>query len=250
MLYLIGLGLNKKAISLKGLETAQKCDKLFLENYTSVIPDLSVKELESRFKNKVKILDRSKVEEGPEVILNEAENQNIGFLVLGDPLVATTHISLKLEAEKRGIEVEVIHAASIYSAIGELGLQVYKIGKSVTIPMDYETGVPYETLKQNKKRGLHTLLFLDLNPKNEKFLRVPKAIEFLLEKEKERGEGVFLSNTKVLGAARIGSKPTVYYGSAEEIKKQDFGAPPYILVVPGKLHFMEKEALERFSISQ
>jgi diphthamide biosynthesis methyltransferase len=27
------------------------------------------------------------------------------------------------------------------------------------------------------------------------------------------------------------------------IKKEDFGKPPHCLIIPGKLHFMEEEAL-------
>ena len=36
MLYLIGLGLSWKDISLKALEIINKCDKIYLETYTSV----------------------------------------------------------------------------------------------------------------------------------------------------------------------------------------------------------------------
>lgn len=38
MFYLIGLGLGDvKDISVKGLEIVKKCDKIFLENYTSIL---------------------------------------------------------------------------------------------------------------------------------------------------------------------------------------------------------------------
>lgn len=248
MLYLIGLGLSKEGISLKGLKRARTCDTLYLENYTSVIPELNSKDLEEKFKGKIRVLDRSEVEKEPDRILGEAKEQDVGFLVMGDPLVATTHISLVLEARKRQIETEVIHASSIYSAISEIGLQIYKMGKSATIPMERDTKVPYETLRNNKKMGLHTLLFLDLDPKKSKFLRIPEAIDFLLSKT-EGGDLEFKKDTKVIGAARIGSDSTVYYGKAEEIKKEDFGEPPYVLIIPGELHFMEEEALKKYSIN-
>ena len=36
--YIIGLGLgDEKDISVKGLETIKKCDKIYLENYTSIL---------------------------------------------------------------------------------------------------------------------------------------------------------------------------------------------------------------------
>lgn len=248
MLYFIGLGLDKEGISLEGLKVAKKCDELYLEDYTSIIPNLSLEELKEKFNNEIKVLRREDLEEDPDVLLKEAKTKDIGLLVMGDPLVATTHISLKLEAEERGIKTKVIHASSIYSAVAELGLQIYKFGKSATIPMDYETDVPYETIKENRKRGLHTLLFLDLDPKQDDFLRISEAIDYLLEKESERGEDVFKEDTKVVGVARIGASPTVFYGKAKKVKKQDFGRPPYVLIVVGKLHFMEEEALETYKI--
>ena len=38
MLYLIGLGLNEKGISLEGLEVIKKCRKVYLEEYTVNFP--------------------------------------------------------------------------------------------------------------------------------------------------------------------------------------------------------------------
>ena len=38
MLYFVGLGLgNEKDITLRGLEAVKSCEKIFLENYTSVL---------------------------------------------------------------------------------------------------------------------------------------------------------------------------------------------------------------------
>ena len=45
MLYLIGLGLDKKDISLNAFESLKKCKKVYFENYTNVMP-YSVKDLE------------------------------------------------------------------------------------------------------------------------------------------------------------------------------------------------------------
>ena len=32
----------------------------------------------------------------------------------------------------------------------------------------------------------------------------------------------------------------------EELIKKDFGKPPYCLIVPSKLHFMEEDVLEQY----
>lgn len=53
---------------------------------------------------------------------------NYAFLVVGDAFCATTHSDLYLRAVKLGIKVEVIHNASIISAVGCSGLQVYRFG--------------------------------------------------------------------------------------------------------------------------
>ena len=38
MLYLIGLGLNERGISLEGIEAIRKCKEIYLENYTIEFP--------------------------------------------------------------------------------------------------------------------------------------------------------------------------------------------------------------------
>ena len=48
-LYMIGIGLSdEKDISLKGLEAVRKCDKIYLESYTSKL-NCSIKDLENLY---------------------------------------------------------------------------------------------------------------------------------------------------------------------------------------------------------
>ena len=42
---------------------------------------------------------------------------------------ATTHNDLQLRAQQEGIQVTVIHNASIMNAVGACGLQLYKYGE-------------------------------------------------------------------------------------------------------------------------
>ena len=50
-----------------------------------------------------------------------------------------------------------------------------------------------------------------------------------------------------IGCARIGSdNPKIKKAKAEKLINIDFGNPPYCLIVPAKLHFMEEEALEQW----
>jgi len=47
MFYLIGIGLgDEKDITVRGLEAVRKCDKVFLESYTSKLVDFDLKRME------------------------------------------------------------------------------------------------------------------------------------------------------------------------------------------------------------
>jgi diphthine synthase len=75
-------------------------------------------------------------------------------------------------------------------------------------------------------------------------MTIKEGLQVLLELEKLKREQVITSNTLVIGVARAGSyKPTLKAGYLEEVMNHDFGAPLHTLIFPGKLHFMEAEAL-------
>jgi diphthine synthase len=62
--------------------------------------------------------------------------------------------------------------------------------------------------------------------------------------EDEVGRGVFDGDRLALGVARVGSMDAIVKADKlSRIKQYDFGGPPHSLVVPGRLHFMEVEAL-------
>jgi len=126
MLNLVGIGLwDEKCLTLEGLKTCKKSDKIYLETYTSKWYG-NIQNLEKMIGKKIIQLKRSDLEENSQKILEESKTQQISILILGDPLVATTHITLLLEAKRNGIKTRVIHNASIYSSLGETGLHLYK----------------------------------------------------------------------------------------------------------------------------
>lgn len=246
VLYFIGLGLSdEKDISLKGLEIVRKCSKIFLENYTSkLLVDKS--RLEKLYGKKITLADRELVEKKSDTILIPAKNSDIAFLVIGDILSATTHMDLWLRAKKSDIKTHLIHNASILTAVAVTGLQLYKFGKTTSIPFpdgDWKPETPYDVIKQNKKNGLHTLVLLDLVPDKE-FMIINTAIKYLLDIEAKRKEKVFTKETLAIGCARLGSdKKTIICANAGELIEQDFGKPLHSLIVPGDLHFVEEEVL-------
>ncbi len=249
-LVFVGLGLHdEEGISLRGVEEARGADVVFAEFYTSLMPALSVEKLERLIGKRISIVSRRALEEQEgESILRKAKEGKVVFLVPGDPLIATTHVDLRIRAERQGINTRIIHGASIVSAvIGLSGLQNYKYGRSVTVPFPegktiHET--PYMTIVENRKRGLHTLCFLDIWTEEKRYMIIKEGLELLLEMEKRKRLGAVTPESLVVGVARAGSSnPTVKAELVENVLAYDFGNPPHSLVFPGKLHFMEAEAL-------
>lgn len=251
-LVFIGLGLNdEKGISLKGLEETKTADTAFLELYTSQLPDFSLKNLTALTGKQIRMVTRRDLEEeNGAVILKAAEKGKTVLLVPGDPFVATTHVALRIEAEKRSVKTRIVHAASILSAIvGLSGLHNYKFGKTVTVPFpENSSETPYNVIAQNKKLGLHTLCLLDLKVDEKRFLSVKEALVMLMEIEQKKRKRVVTPNTLAVGVARVGSdKPALKADYVERLLRFDFGEPPHSLIFVGQMHFMEAEALVAFA---
>ena len=249
-LVFIGLGLNsEKSISLLGIEKARKADSVFIELYTSLMPELDIRKLEELVRKQVHIVSRRDLEEDSgRRILQSAQKGKAVPLVPGDPLMATTHVDLRIRAEKQGIKTMIVHGASIISAvIGLSGLQNYKFGKSVTVPFSDLGSVEatsYNVIAENKKAGLHTLCFLDIKAEEKRYMNTKDAIDMLSALEREKRQQVITDKTLAVGIARAGSEnPAVKADFVKQLRRYDFGKPPYTLIFPGKLHFMEAEAL-------
>ncbi len=251
-LFFVGLGLNdENGISLRGLEATRNTDAVFMELYTNLMPEFSLQKFEELTGKKITLVSRRTLEdENGKIILEASEKGNVVLLVPGDPFVATTHISLRIAAEKRGIKTRIIHGASAISAvIGACGLHNYKFGKTVTVPFPENTSeTPYNVIAQNKALGFHTLCLLDLKADEQRFLGINDAVKMLLAIEERRRNNVLTADTIVVGAARIGSlSPFLKADRPGRLLTVDFGGPPQSLIVPGELHFMEVEALIQFA---
>ena len=239
----IGLGLNdEKGITIEGLEEARLADSAYGEFYTNIMPNFDLKRFEKEIGKKVEVLSRSQLEdEGGEKLLRAAGKENVAFLVPGDPLIATTHISLRLSLAKMGIASRVIHAPSIVSAVcGATGLQSYKFGKSITVPRDQPLPKSVlDTVSDNSDRGLHTLILLDVQAGKTSQMSIRDAITKMTTADPRIGTRVGV------GVARIGSRDErVKASRMKELIGEDFGIGPQSIVVVGRLHFMEAEALE------
>lgn len=249
-LIFVGLGLwSVRDLTLRGLEIARSADEVYLEAYTSFMGGLDKKELDALIGKRVHILTRNDIEENAEVLLSRARKKRVAILVPGDPMVATTHVALRVEAENLGIKTKIIHGVSIYSAAPSIcGLESYKFGRAVTIPFpeeNYFPETPYLVVKENKEHGLHTLVFLDIKSDKKRFMTVNEGVAILLELERKLNiQGSLLEKTLMVGLARVGSEnPTIKADYPQNLLSYDFGPPPHILIVTGHLHFKEAEAL-------
>jgi len=251
-LVFIGLGLHdEKGLSIRGQEEAKSCEFLFAEFYTAVMPGLSMDSLVRLVGRQVQLLSRKEVEERPEqTILAKSKSSKVGFFVPGDPMVATTHVDLRIRAQKAGIRTRIIHAASVASAAaGVSGLQSYKFGRTVTIPISPQGQLPESiltNLKANSAAVLHTLVLLEIDVENNRHLTIPEALKKLVSNQDRTG-GAVGTQTLIVGIARIESPDMmVRAGTVSDLMKEDFGKPPYVLIIPARLHFVEAEALELF----
>lgn len=91
VLYIIGLGLHdEKDVTIRGLELIKSSSKVFLEAYTSVL-SIGKERLEAFYgRDDIVIADRDFVECRAEEIYLPAKESDVSFLVVGDPVCATT----------------------------------------------------------------------------------------------------------------------------------------------------------------
>ncbi len=249
MLTFVGLGLGDvEDITLRGKKAVENADIIYAEFYTSHLINADISTLERFFNRKIILLSRNEVESG-RTLIAEAMDKNIVLLVAGDPMMATTHSSLRIMAKEMGVETEIVHNASIVTAApGLLGLQNYKFGRTISIPFPQDNFFPtsaYDFLAQNLAMGLHTLALLDINPRP---MTANEAMHLLLEMEKRRGNGIITEKTLVAVVARAGTPDAlIRAGYLGEMIQEDFGPPLHTIVIPGRLHFAEAEALVRLA---
>ena len=250
-LVFIGLGLHdERGVTLRGLEEARSADVVFAEEYTSRLSGASLESLERVMNHKIRTLTRAEIEDGS-IVLEAAERSTAALLVAGDPMAATTHVELRLRAARAKIPTEIVHGVSILTAAaGALGLQVYKFGRTTTVPFaapGFRPTSPLEAILGNRRAGLHTLVLLDLR-EDGTFLDPKDAIASLLEMASSMKTAEFGARTLACVLSRVGS-PQVRAHAAPiaDLATRELGPPLHCLVIPGDLHFLEKEALIVFA---
>lgn len=250
MLYLIGVGLKPKHLTLEALEAIKECDSVFLEDYTSEYSEGYEKDLAQLIQRDVIALGRKEVEENFESALLSANKNKIALLVFGNPLTATTHLQLLLDAKEKGIKIKVIPGISITNMIAQSGLDEYKFGRIVTIcfhEAGFEPDSFYEQIRQNQSIGLHTLCLLDIkkDSKPKKLMNCVQAIEVLEKIAQSKNEEINFEYLALLSMAS--EKQKIIFSRAKILEsKEVLELFPQSLIVIGKTNEKEKEALSNF----
>ncbi|KAI1931801.1 diphthine synthase [Ophidiomyces ophidiicola] len=270
MLYLVGLGLaDETDITIKGLDVVKKAERVYLEAYTSILL-IDKEKLDAFYGRPVIVADRETVETGSDDILAGADKVDVAFLVVGDPFGATTHTDLVLRARELGIPTRTIPNASIMSAIGCAGLQLYNFGQTVSMVFFTETWKPssfYDRIKENAQVGLHTLVLLDIKVKEQslenmargrkiyeppRYMTVAQCASQMLEIEEERQEGVYSPDSLAVGAARVGAEnQKLVAGTLRELTELDMGEPLHCLILLGKrTHDLERDFIRDYAVDK
>ncbi len=247
MLWFIGLGVSgPESIPKEVGKVIQEADLVYLESFTSPIYGEHEEKIKNLTSGNFKIAKRWLVEDGQE-ILKAAKNSTVVLLSYGDPYIATTHIELRTRAKLENIETKTVHSASAVTAmIGEVGLQFYKVGRIVTIMSEKKSiTTPYRVIFKNLIEGCHSVILLEYNQDKKFFLDPKDAILTLLDAEKEQKRNVVSDNTFAVVVSRIGFKTQkITSGKFSDLLKIDFGEPPHSIIITGKLHFTESDAID------
>ena len=242
----VGLGLSSKGLTLEGVEELKNADAVYLEYYTTPHEPQLLRHVQQVTGKRLTIVDRGFVEDGS-AILADAKERNVVLAVLGDPMIATTHTELRVRAIKQGTETRVVHSATIVSAAASAsGLHSYKFSRTVTVTRESvgKLTQAYHILHENLLEGAHTLLLMEYDVQSGEGVSPADAMAGLLLAEGNFKRGVVSERTFAILLSRLGREDaSMAAGSFKELAKREAGGPPHSLVIPGKLHFTEVEAI-------
>ncbi len=248
----MGMGLRGyRSLTVEEIERLKKCDKIFMEQYTSGSMKDDLQRISSELGKDIQQVNREDVEQ-TDVIIKAAQQTETAFLVIGDALTATTHNQIRFEAEDLGVHVRIYENASIVTAImGYLGLHLYNLGPVISLPFvsqKFFPRSPYDKLVRNIKNKEHSLILLDLSPSG--YMKPSEAVHILQNMNDKFGKKIELENIRLCVVNAFGMpEQKLFIGTPVSVNKESFSAMPSAIVVPGKLDSSENDSLRRLSVS-
>jgi len=259
MLTFVGLGLyDERSVTVAGREAVRAADRVVAEFYTSRLAGATIAELESFHDAEIEVRDRRGVEGDPDFLV-DADDGDVAFLTAGDPMMATTHVDLRLRARERGVDTRVVHGVTAATAAAGLaGLQNYRFGAATTLPFPDVVGgdgVPesvLDTVAGNRERDRHTLVYLDIKvgdrARDRDGAAPDRAGDFMTASHAAGRLADPLGDPLGVAVARAGSPdPVVAADRLSALAERSFGPPLHLLVVPGAPSGLEAEALSAFA---
>jgi diphthine synthase len=250
-LYLAGIGPGPGYVTERALRVLREADCLFYEDYTGPAHVELLRKLAGR--EPLKLTRRDLEDESGRRIL-ECLNagKSAALVTAGDPLLATSHAALVALVRSRGHSVEIVPGVSIVcAALSVSCLSVYRLGgvATVTYPRGGVYSMrPYELAEMNLKRGLHTLLLLDVRDDGS-YMPPRDAAAVLLELEGAARRGVFVKTREVIVVYRLGWGGSVLRAALGELLKCDVEGPA-VIIVPASLGPVERECLASVASGQ
>ncbi|MEN3048336.1 MAG: diphthine synthase [Candidatus Caldarchaeales archaeon] len=238
MLWLVGLGLGSKGCVTEEAWRAMKgADAVYLDTYTSFVEEELLDAVRREVGDRLVMADRRALEDRSRELVSRGATEDVVVAVPGDPLMATTHSSLIVEAARSGVPWKVVHGVSIFSAaVSRAGLSPYKFGRTVTVPRDAEEDVlrgTWRTIAVNSASGLHTMLLLDTAGGG---LTAGEASEMLLGSGARAEVDEALRDPLVVYCARVGMRgERVGAARLSSLTSIDLPPPPHVLLVPSRL---------------
>ena len=256
MLYLVGAGIYDTFEMCNSISILKSCDRIYLESFTSPISDNFIEILKTTIEpeKKIEFVKRWFVEDGRQ-ILDESKTLNVGLISYGDPTIATTFTELRIRAIKNNIDVKVVHAASgITSLVGECGLQIYKIGKLVTMMEERQSAISvYSTVFSNLNLNCHTIILTEYRQGDDGtvfFLKPNNVMSRLLDVEKDIMYGFVSEDSFLIVLSRIGTdEQKIFSGKIKSLLELDYGNGPHAIIFPSKFHFTEEDAILNLTVN-
>ena len=181
---------------------------------------------------------------------------------------ATTHADLVLRARELNIGFRSIPNASILSAVGATGLQLYNFGQTVSMVFFTDTWRPssfYDRIKENRSIGLHTLLLLDIKVKEQslenlargwqvfeppRFMTAAQCASQMIEIAEGRSDNAYGPDSLAVAVARLGAEDQkMVAGTLQQLATVDLGPPLHSLILLGsRVHDLEHEFIKELAV--
>jgi diphthine synthase len=243
MFYIIGIGLSVNQITKEALDIISKSKDVYIDNYTNILSEGEVSELEKIINKKIVSLERKNLETEQNFLKDDS-----ALLVIGNPFSATTHYTLIKDAKHKGIHTKIIPGISIFNYKGYTGLYEYKFGKTISIVYpdgNYKPTSFYNTLIENLSIKAHTLCLLDIKTDKQKFMTIKEACTILNEIDKENNR--VLDDKECIALCKMGSTDQdIISFKFKDYNNVIINKFPQSLIICGYLNEFERDGLNEF----